>query len=107
LAEFKPVKGFEFQFEGRLEGRKYFHSCKVVEVIPERKIAYTWKYIGYEGDSVVTFELFGGCNKTVLRLMHEGLDNFPKDNPDFAKSNFAEVGTYIVDTSLNEYLANK
>jgi uncharacterized protein YndB with AHSA1/START domain len=107
LAEFKPVKGFEFQFEGGLEERKYFHSCKVMDVILEKKISYTWMYIGYEGNSLVIFELFGEKDKTLLRLTHEGLDTFPKNNPDFAKSRFAEGWTYIVGTSLKEYLANK
>ena len=104
LAEFKPVKGFEFQFEGGPDGRKYLHRCKIMEVIPERKISYSWRYDGYEGNSIVTFELFSESNKTRLRLTHEGLDTFPRNNTDFAKSNFAEGWTYIVGTSLKEYL---
>ena len=105
LAEFKPVKGFEFQFEGGPDGRKYLHCCKVTEVIPERKISYSWRYDGYEGNSLVTFELFSESNKTRLKLTHEGLETFPKNNLDFAKSNFVEGWTYIVGTSLKEYLA--
>ena len=104
LAEFKPVKGFEFQFEGGPDGRKYLHLCKITEVIPERKIAYSWRYDGYEGNSIVTFELFAENNKTRLRLTHEGLDTFPKNNVDFYKSNFAEGWTYIVGTSLKDFL---
>ena len=107
LVEFKPVKGFEFQFEGGRDSRKYFHICKVVEAIPEKKISYSWRYTGYKGNSLVTFELFEENNKTLLRLTHEGLDTFPKDNPDFAKSNFVEGWTHIVGTALKEYLANK
>ena len=104
LAEFKPVKGFEFQFEGGPDGRKYLHLCKITEVIPERKISYSWMYDGYEGNSLVTIELFAENEKTRLRLTHEGLDTFPKNNADFTKSNFAEGWNFIVGTSLKEYL---
>jgi uncharacterized protein YndB with AHSA1/START domain len=105
LAEFKAVKGFEFQFEGGPDGRKYLHLCKVIEVIPEKKLSYSWRYEGYVGNSVVTFELFAEGNKTRLRLTHEGLETFPMDKADFGKSNFAEGWTYIVGTSLKDFLA--
>ena len=58
LKEFKPEVGFEFEFIVEHEGTKYHHLCRVTEVIPQRKIAYTWRYKGEEGDSLVTFELF-------------------------------------------------
>lgn len=50
--------GFEFEFIIEHEGAKYHHVCKVTEAIPHRKIAYTWRYKGEPGDSLVTFELF-------------------------------------------------
>ena len=104
LAEFKPVKGFEFQFEGGPDERKYLHLCKIIEVIPEKKLSYSWRYEGYVGNSVVTFELFSEGDKTRLKLTHEGLETFPTNNPDFGKSNFAEGWTYIVGTSLKDFL---
>jgi len=104
LEEFKPVKGFEFQFEGGPDGRKYLHCCEIIEVISERKLSYSWRYDGYVGNSVVTFELFAEGNKTRLRLTHEGLETFPVDNADFSKSNFVEGWTYIVGTSLKDFM---
>lgn len=102
LAAFKPEVGFEFQFEGGKE-QIYVHLCKVVEVIPGRKLKYSWRYKGYEGNSFVTFELFPEGNKTRLKLTHEGLETFPT-NPDFAKKNFATGWTQIIGTSLKEFL---
>ena len=57
LKEFRPEVGFEFGFVVEHEGNTYDHRCKVTEVIPQRKIAYTWRYEGHEGNSLVTIEL--------------------------------------------------
>lgn len=104
LKEFKPEVGFEFQFYGGTEERQYLHLCKVTEVIPGKRITYSWRYDGYAGNSFVTFELFEEGSKTRLKLTHSGLETFPKDNPDMAKKNFAEGWTQIIGTSLKSYL---
>lgn len=105
LPEFKPEVGTEFRFMGGpAEDRQYQHICQVTEVIPDQKIAYSWRYDGYEGNTLVTFELFDEGGQTRLKLTHEGLETFPADNPDFAKENFAEGWTWIIGTSLKEYL---
>src|SRR6476660_112553 len=46
LEEFKPDIGFEFEFAVEHEGNTYHHRCKVTELIPQKKIAYTWRYKG-------------------------------------------------------------
>jgi len=104
LAEFKPEVGFEFQFEGGPDDRKYLHLCKITEVIPNKKLSYSWKYDGYEGDSFVTFELFDENGKTRLKLTHSGIETFPADNPDFARKNFDEGWTSIIEKSIKDYL---
>jgi uncharacterized protein YndB with AHSA1/START domain len=103
LKEFKPEVGFEFEFIVEHEGMKYHHLCKITEVIPQRKLAYTWRYKGHEGDSLVTFELFADGNKTQLKLTHEGLETFPK-TPPFARKNFMEGWTQIIGSSLKEFV---
>lgn len=105
LSEFKPEVGFEFRFlGGPVEGRQYLHLCKITEVIPEKKLAYTWRYDGFEGNTQVTFELFDEAGQTRLKLTHEGLETFPADNPDFARENFAKGWNWLIGTSLKEYL---
>jgi len=104
LAAFEAEVGFEFQFLGGSEEKKYLHLCKVTDVVPGKKITYSWRYDGYEGISYVTFELFDENNKTRLKLTHEGLQTFPKDNADFAKTSFAAGWTYILGTSLKQYV---
>ena len=107
LTEFKPEVGFGFQFYGGTETKQYLHSCIITEVIPNKKISYTWKYDGYAGNSLVTFELFPEENQTSLKLTHEGLETFPSDNPDFARHNFVEGWNQIIKTSLKDYLEKK
>jgi uncharacterized protein YndB with AHSA1/START domain len=107
LAEFKPEVGFEFQFYGGTEGKQYLHLCKITNVIPNKKLTYSWKYDGYAGESFVTFELFPEGDKTRLRLTHEGIETFPADVPDFSRKNFEEGWTQIIGTSLKDFLEKK
>jgi uncharacterized protein YndB with AHSA1/START domain len=104
MEKFKPEVGFEFQFEGSNENKTYLHLCKITEVIVNKKLTYSWRYDGYEGVSFVTFELFEESDKTRLTLTHEGLENFPINNPDFAKENFVAGWTQIIGSSLKEYV---
>ena len=104
LADFQPSVGFEFTFEGGSETQTYVHFCRVVEVVPGQKIAYTWKYKDYPGESKVTWELFPEGSGTRLRLTHEGLETFPQDMPDFARKSFTEGWTDILGISLVQYL---
>lgn len=103
IAGFKPEVGCEFEFEGGKEDRCYLHLCKITEVIPEKKLSYSWKYDGYQGNSLVTFELFQEGNKTRLKLTHEGLETLG-DNPDFARENFVEGWTYLIEKSIKEFI---
>lgn len=105
LEEFKPEVGFEFEFTGgSKDGPKYTHVCKVTEVIPGRKLTHTWTYKDYEGASYVTWELFPEGDKTRLKLTHTGLETFPQNNPDFAKTSFEKGWTSITGASLRNFV---
>ncbi len=105
IAAFKPEVGFEFTFNGGKDDKVYVHLCKVTEVVPYKKLKHSWTYRDYEGVSFVTWELFEEGNSTRVKLTHEGLETFPQNNPDFAKESFMQGWTYILGTSLKEYLA--
>ncbi|HAH23725.1 MAG TPA: SRPBCC domain-containing protein [Prolixibacteraceae bacterium] len=101
VSDFQAVPGFEFEFmSGPDETRQYLHKCQVIEVIPVKKLSYSWRYEDYEGDTLVTFELFDDRSLTRLKLTHEGLHTFPQGNPDFARESFAEGWTWIIGTVL-------
>ncbi len=100
LPGFKAEVGYKFQFTAGADCKFYVHNCEVTEVIPVSKIAYTWSYDGYEGNSLVTWELFDEGGKTRLKLTHSGLETFPASNPDLAKTNFIAGWTDIIGRSL-------
>ena len=105
LSDFKPVVGFQFSFPGQgHKGENYIHLCKVTAVEPNKKIQYSWRYENYEGDSLVTFELFEEGKKTRLRLTHEGLETFPQNNPDFARESFTGGWTELITKLLVKFL---
>jgi uncharacterized protein YndB with AHSA1/START domain len=101
---FKPEVGYEFQFLAGPPEKEYLHLCKITEVVPERKISYSWRYEGYAGNSLVSFELFDEGDKTGLKLIHDGLETFPADNSDLDKKKFVTGWTDFIDSSLKEYL---
>ena len=103
LKDFMPEIGFEFEFVVEHEGNTYHHLCKVTEVIPQKKIAYTWRYKGEPGESLVTFELFPEGSKTRLKLTHTGIETFPK-TPAYARQNFEAGWTAIVGSELKQFL---
>lgn len=101
---FKAEEGFKFQFKGGPEdGIQYIHLCEVTEVIPGKKLTYSWRYEGYEGISFVSFELRASGDETTLTLAHSGIESFPK-HPDFYIGNFREGWNHIVNISLQAYL---
>lgn len=105
LPEFKAEVGFTFGIVGGEEGgTQYEHHFEILEVIPEQKLMHTWCFVGYEGVSYLTYELFDEGENTKLVLTHSGLESFPADNPDFEYHKFEIGWNHILDNSLKNYL---
>ena len=102
ISDFKLEVGSKFHFEGGEEGKRYVHLCEVLEVIPHKKLKYSWKYEGNVGLSFVTFELSSVGEKTKVKLIHYGLETFT--NPDFIRDNFVGGWKYLILESLKEFL---
>lgn len=107
LEKFKPEKGFQFRFEGSDEGRKFIHHCEVKEAVENEILSYSWRYENYEGDSLVTFELFPEGSRTKVRLTHEGLGSFPDGDRSFARESFEAGWEHIIGTSLKNYVEHE
>jgi uncharacterized protein YndB with AHSA1/START domain len=101
IEEFKPEPGFEFQFTGG-EDVKYLHLCKITEVIPLKKLSYTWAYEGQDAETLVSFILDEDGEQTLIQLVHEGVEKLSPYGPDFAKENFIKGWNHIIGTSLKE-----
>lgn len=105
LTEFEPEIGFETRFDVENNGKTYPHIWKVAEVNPGRKISYEWKFGGYPGDSVVSFELFDEDGKTRVVLTHSGIKTFRGDlYPDLARHNFVDGWTYFIGAALKAFV---
>ena len=52
IAEFRPEVGFEFHFRAGDEKKKYLHLCRITEVIPDKKLAYSWRYEGHTEETL-------------------------------------------------------
>lgn len=104
IAEFRAEVGFQFEFTcANPEGVAFRHHCRVTVAVPQKRLAYTWKYVGYEGESLVTMELQAEGNRTRLTLTHTGLDTFPPI-PAFARSEFETGWTELIGNSLKQFV---
>ncbi len=107
IESFRPEVGFETQFNVQVNDRSFLHFWKLMEIEPLKKITYNWRYGGYPGDSLVTFELFENEHQTILRLTHEVTERFPEDIPEFSRESCIGGWEYFIRNSLKEFLENR
>jgi uncharacterized protein YndB with AHSA1/START domain len=108
---FMPVIGFRFQFFGKVDGRVFLHICQVTDVVTGRRLSYIMTFKDFSDTNYapvktqVSFELNPiDANKTALRLIHEGLENFPEGLKHFTENDFLQGWGTLLDTSLKQYL---
>ncbi|HEX9508981.1 MAG TPA: SRPBCC domain-containing protein [Puia sp.] len=92
--DFQPIVGFDFQFRTKpipsldFDGICY---CKVLEIVPFKKLSYSWKGGPGEGkitlDSIVVWKLNPKDNGTELSLEHSG---------------FKEIENFAIYSGMNE-----
>ena len=108
LKGFRAEVGAEAEWDCDKDGMVYRHRHRVTEVVPGKRLAYSWRYEGHEGEALVTFELFPEGGKTRLKLTHAGLETFqPEKFPAFARKNFRKGWTAIIGMHLGEFLAKQ
>jgi uncharacterized protein YndB with AHSA1/START domain len=93
--DFKAEVGFTTEFMLGPDDRKYLHHVTVLEVIPGRKLTYSWDYGGMSPNSSVTFALFDDGDTTRLTLTCS-IDPVPTDPPDFMRGT-SEGWNYTAD----------
>ena len=104
IPDFRPEEGNEFSFTGKdHDGKEWIHLCRVLEVIPMKKLVHSWRYQGYEGDTQVTWELFAEGENTRVKLTHTGFETLPALRS-LAKENFEQGWTEIVGSSLKKFV---
>lgn len=73
---FLPQKGKEFTFKADpTEVWDGIFNCKVMEVVENKKLVYTWNAGFLNTDTLVTISLKEIGNKTEIILVHSGWEN--------------------------------
>ena len=104
IKTFKPVVGFEVQVDSGCEGKTKAHVWRVTEVVPGRRIAYSWNYPVRRGNSAVSWELFDEGKSTRLRLVHTGMQSLePEKNSPSERGSFFGGWTHFAGR-LKEYV---
>lgn len=104
LDDFKPEVGFRFRFPGTgHKGEQYMHICEVTDIVPFRRLQFSWRYEGYTGYSIVNIELGERNDQSWIRLSHHGLESFPK-SPDFSSESFQGGWNEIIGRMLPDFL---
>lgn len=106
IPAFEPEVGFQTSFTVHLEDRTFTHHWRIEKAIPLKKITFHWSYAEYEGEGLVTFELFDEGNKSTLRLTNAGLETFPDEIPEFSRESAENGWDYFIKESLKKYLEN-
>jgi uncharacterized protein YndB with AHSA1/START domain len=110
MPDFKLEVGFETEFNVRCEDRDFLHVWKVTKAIAETKIAYRWRYGGYTGDSLVTWELAAADDNegsTQLKFTHAILEPFPPDDPIFSREACQGGCNYFLNERLKPFLEDR
>jgi uncharacterized protein YndB with AHSA1/START domain len=104
IPEFRAEVDFETQFTVVSDGRSFTHIWRVVRVDPGQAIAYTWRYLEYPGEGIVTFKLEEQGNSTIVTLINEGLNSFPEEIPEFSRESCIGGWNYFLKDRLASYL---
>ncbi|WP_293301211.1 SRPBCC domain-containing protein [Pedobacter sp. UBA4863] len=108
IEKFEPKVGFKFDFMGGSDaGPQYLHLCEITEAKENEKLAHTWRYDNYPGNSLVCWQLMDKGEQTLVRLTHTDVHTLAEGGADFAKENFIEGWNYIVHTNLKNHLEGK
>ncbi len=104
IPDFKPEVGFYTEFNVSTGERDFLHQWRIVEAEPNKRIAYTWQFAGYEGDGITYFDLIPNETGTLLRLTMTGVHTFDSSVPEFQRESCEGGWKYFLQGRLKEYL---
>ena len=104
IPDFQPVVGFKTAFDVSSGERVFKHLWEIIEVIPNKKIKYNWKYADYSGNSFLSFELIPKENLTSIKLTIEITEDFSSDIPEFKVESCLGGWDYFLNNRLRKYL---
>ncbi|WP_297766194.1 SRPBCC domain-containing protein [uncultured Muriicola sp.] len=105
MDDFQPTVGFKINFKVHSEDRVFTHQWEVIEVVPHKKITYSWRFLEYPGASTSCFEVFGDQNSSRLQLTILVQSDFPQDIPEFKRESCIGGWDYFIQGNLKKYMA--
>lgn len=105
IHDFEPETGKEFNFFEPGEEKKYHHHGRILELIPEKRLKYTWSYPEFsKAETTVTWELQPKGEETLVTLIHEDIEDFNDLGEGFSRENFTKGWNTIIGKSLKSFL---
>lgn len=105
IPDFELAEGKKFNFYEPGDARKYHHQCEILEIVYNQKLKYSWAYPEFSNEkTVVTWEISTEDNGTLIKLTHEGIENFQDLGESFSRNSFIEGWNGIIGKSLKAYL---
>ena len=74
---FAPMPGTAFVFKSECEGRQTRIECRVVTVVVNQELAFTWQDLDLALDSVVSIKLTACAQGTLVELKQNGWSTQP------------------------------
>ena len=97
--------GKEFTFYAGEDERVFLHKCQFINIVPLQTIEYTWAHPNNsKGTSIVKWKLEAKDEKTLVTLIHTGIESFSDAGSKFSKENYEMGWNVIVKTMLRNYL---
>jgi uncharacterized protein YndB with AHSA1/START domain len=100
IPRFEAKVGFEVVFDVINGERKFLHRWKVTNVVPLQRLEYDWKYDGYPGDALVSFDLVEKGNTTSLTVTYKAREDFMDGIPEFERESGLAGWQYFLNQSL-------
>jgi uncharacterized protein YndB with AHSA1/START domain len=104
IPDFELKEGSVFNFYEPGGENRFHHQCRMLEIVPGKKLSYTWMYPNHsKGVSIVTWILKEADGITEVTLQHEGIENLADAGPDFSTENY-HMGWEAFMATLKNYI---
>lgn len=105
IPDFHPEKGFTTEFLVDAGEREFLHQWEITEAHEPHRLAYRWRYAGYDGAGISLFEVSADERGAFLRLSFTVEEDFNDGVPEFTRESCAAGWEYFITDSLLNYLS--
>jgi uncharacterized protein YndB with AHSA1/START domain len=107
MEKFIPEPGFSFRMFGEKNGKFFPIRCCIIQAEQNKLLTYSWSYEEYPAETLLRIELEEDGKKTLVRLTHSGLDQFPKEMEHLDSKHHKESWNTIIGKNLKTYAEMK